>query len=211
MKKPDNIFVAFTILLAGIFAITLITFSLDLSREGHQPISGLRTLGGAIAEENGKETMQMFKVNENFAYFVDTQYIEGMDYVALMKFEKTGYPLSFACGAYQGAVGPIAPYPKVQGYYAYHKNLEDAWKILDISTGEVTEVKNLSDFTKATLNPEAENVTAEWIASQGYETLSYQKESCVTITIAEIILLVISILSMGIVSLIQYKKTHTKK
>ncbi len=86
MKKPENIFVAFTILLSGIFALTLITFGLGLSRQGSQPISGLRTLGGAIAEESGKETMQMFKVNENFAYFVDTQYIEGMDYIALMKF-----------------------------------------------------------------------------------------------------------------------------
>lgn len=211
MKKPDNIFVAFTILLAGIFAITLITFSLDLSREGHQPISGLRTLGGAIAEENGKETMQIFKVSEEFAYFVDTEYLEDMEYIGLMKFEKTGYPLSFACGSYQGAVGPLIPFPKVQGDYAYNEKLGNAWTILHIPTGTITEVQKLEDFTEERLDPEAKQITAEWVISQGYETLSYQKGSCVTITIAEIILLVVSILGMGIVSLIQYKKTHTKK
>ena len=206
MKKPENIFTAFTILLLGIFALTLITFGFGLSRQGHQPISGLRTLGGAIAEEAGKETMQIFKVNDEFAYFVDTSYIEGMDYLALMKFEKTGYPLSFACGAYQGGLGPIVTYPFVQGDYAYRQNLGDVWYILHIPTGEVTEVQNLSDFTKADLDPNATAITAEWVESQGYKELPYQKESCVSITLAEIILIVVSLIGMGVIAFTQRKK-----
>lgn len=201
MKKTNNIFVAFTMLLSVLFVLTLVIFTLNLSREGHQPISGLRSLGGAIAEENGKETMQMYKVNEQYAYFVDTNYI------SLGKFEKTGYPLSFACGAYQGAIGASVYAPRVNGDYAYQQNFDEtAWNILTISTGELTEVQKLSDFTQANLDPEAEEVTAEWIAEQGYKKLAYQKESCVTITLAEIILLGASLLGSGIVALVEYKK-----
>lgn len=205
MKKSENIFTAFTILLLGIFAITIITFTFNLSKQGDQPISGVRTLGGAIAEENAKETMEMYKVNEHFAYFVDR------DTVSLGKFEKTGYPLSFACGAYQGAVGPLLYAPKINGDYAYQQNFDEtAWKILTISTGELVEVQNLSDFTKATLDPEAENSTSAWVTTQGYETLRFQKESCVVITMAEILLLIASLLGGGIVAVVQYTKTKQR-
>lgn len=201
MKKSENIFTAFTILLLGIFAITIITFTFNLSKQGDQPISGVRTLGGAIAEENAKETMRMYKVNEHFAYFVDR------DTISLGKFEKTGYPLSFACGAYQGAIGPLLYAPKVNGDYAYQQNFDEtAWKILTISTGELIEVQNLSDFTKITLNPNTENITPAWIMAQGYEALHFQKESCVVITMAEILLLIVFLLGGGIVALVQHKK-----
>jgi hypothetical protein len=110
-------------------------------------------------------------------------------------------------------VGNSVGYPLQQGDYLFstYPNAENRYAVFNVKTEEYTTVASLSDVAGVQLDPvQATAITAEDIFST-YERLPLQKESCLTVTVAEVIVIFLFAGIGGIFVFVQYARTRRQK
>lgn len=180
MKKTGikELLEAILIMLTAFFIIAMSVFVLDANGTFSK-----NRISQLAMDENSQETGTYYKVNDEFMFSIDDGFI------AIMRYEKSSWPLRFACGTF-APQGDSVNYPFQQGDWFYALNGDD-YRLLNISDGSYQEHVPFEEIEALGLTfYEEEQVTEEEITST-YEPLSVQKESCITISAAFLLLYIV--------------------
>lgn len=183
--------VAAFVILLGLFVSTLAIFAFDSRAEGDAAVAGRRSLLTAIRQENAGETARLFDVGNGRGLLVETSS------VSAVRIGPSRYLCAFACGRY-ALQGDAVNFPIVSGstLVAQYPNEDGTYATLDSTTGIYSRTTPATDPAVVAAQG-GTPLSPEEVISKGYPELPLQKESCVVITMAELLLL--AILAVGIV------------
>lgn len=207
-KKPlplSQLFIAFMIATFGLLILTCVIFLFNSKQKDVYGPQGFLQFSNLVAEENSEENKHLIKINDTYGYFIDGTSI------SLIEYGNSVYPLCFVCGTHV-PTGSVLNLPLQQDNYLFSEypnpNKNNLYTVFDLNTLTSTDVPTLADFKEAKLDPtKAHTITLEDATNAGPE-LSLQKESCLIITVAELIVLISTGLLAGIFII---KEKHQRK
>lgn len=187
---------------AVIFAVTLVIFVLNFKSSQPATVSGTKSLVRDIEAQNAAETQQLYKINDDYAFLLGDS-----GYVAVVKYARSGYPFSFACGTY-ATVGDSVGYPLQHGDYLFstYTNADNKYAVYNTRTSTYQTVASLSEITDAHLDPTTATAITQDFVRTNYTALSLEKESCITITMAEVIVVILFAGAGVVVSVMSARK-----
>jgi hypothetical protein len=195
MKKTGlkELLEVFLIVLTALFVISMLVFVINAKAGSTNRIANL------TMEENSKENTNYYKYNEEFMFAVEENFI------AIMRYDESHWPLKFACGTHT-MEGDSVNYPFQNGTWFYALN-GDTYRLLNTADGTYTDSASFEKIESLGLTfYEEEQVTAEDIMAN-YEPLSVQKESCLTISAAFLVLYIVLIpIYLVVWALVRHKK-----
>lgn len=174
------------VLVAAIFVLTLGVFFFNTTSTRDVPVTNTRSLASAIANENAKESSRaLYDAGNGYGFLVSPSMVSAVRYAS------SRYPCAFACGTYVPA-GDSVNFPIASGdvLVAQYPNADGTYATLDLSTGTYNAATSPTD-PAVVATASGTPLTDDDVRAMGYPTLSLQKESCLVITMAEILLLVV--------------------
>lgn len=186
MKKPSSasLFFTFAAFVVVIFVCTIAIFMLNVQSTEPGAVTGSRSFLRSVTAANAGETDELYRLNDDYAFLVTED-----DFVALVKYERSSYPLAFACGTYTD-VGNTINYPLEQGDYFFstYPNADNEYAVYNTLTNEYETVGALREYYDTFLEPETAAPVTPQAVRFAYAQLPLQKESCLTVTVAELLL-----------------------